>query len=437
MSHASPILREEVVAALRRGTVPRRGLDLFATGTDRFGGVLDEELGRVAEGAGMFKALRGPYGCGKSFTARWFQARAMAQGFAVAEVQISENDTPLYQLETVYRRATEGLRTAEWHDGAFRSLLTTWLDSLEDEVIAGGVDERDEEALTDAVGAKLEERLAVVSARNPQFAAALRGYHAAHVAGDHATAEGLMAWLMGQPHVGAKVKHAAGIKGDLDHDAAMSFLRGLLTVITQSGRKGLMLVLDEVETIQRVRSDSRRKSLEALRKLIDDLDAGKFPHLYVLITGTDVFFDGANGIQVLTPLAQRLTVDFSGDPRFDNLRAVQLRLTPFSLDRLVEVGRKVRDLYPAREPDRLRATVNDDVITQLAHAVAGKLGGKVGVAPRLFLRKLVDGLLDRVDQYDDFDPHAHFELTLDPGTLTPQEAEAAGTGPDLDDIPLD
>jgi len=28
--------------------------------------------------------------------------------FAVAEVQISENDTPLHRLETVYRRATEG-----------------------------------------------------------------------------------------------------------------------------------------------------------------------------------------------------------------------------------------------------------------------------------------------------------------------------------------
>ena len=33
------------------------------------------------------------------------------------------------------------------------------------------------------------------------------------------------------------------------------------------------LVLDEVETIQRVRSDSREKSLNALRQLIDDIYA--------------------------------------------------------------------------------------------------------------------------------------------------------------------
>ena len=36
--------------------------------------------------------------------------------------------------------------------------------------------------------------------------------------------------------------------------------------------------------------------------------------------------------------------------------------------------------------------------------VAGKLGGKVGVAPRIFLRKLVATILDRVDLFPDFDP---------------------------------
>jgi hypothetical protein len=277
----------------------------------------------------------------------------------------------------------------------------------------------------------------VVSGTQPQFAAALRACHAARVRGDHAIAEGLIAWLMGQPNVGAGVLRHANLKGDLDHDSAAGFLRGQLEVLKQTGRRGLVLVLDEVETIQRVRSDSRRKSLEALRKLIDDLDSGKFPHLYVLITGTPEFFDGPHGIQVLTPLAQRLHVDFSGDPRWDNPRAVQIRLPPFSKERLVEVGRKVRDLYPAKHPERVAAVVDDALIDSLAGAVAGKLGGKVGVAPRIFLRKLVDGLLDRVDRHPDFDPAQHFELKLDADALSPEEAEAAGSQVDLDHIDLD
>jgi hypothetical protein len=196
-----------------------------------------------------------------------------------------------------------------------------------------------------------------------------------------------------------------------------------------------MLVLDEVETIQRVRSDSRDKSLEALRKLIDDLYGGRFSGLYVLITGTPAFFDGPNGVKRLAPLAQRLHVDFSGDARWDNPRDVQVRLHPFDLERLVEVGRRVRALYPTEAPARLAERVDDAILTGLASSVAGQLGGRVGVAPRIFLRKLVAGLLDRVDLYPDFLPGRDFELTLAQDELTVEErAAAGGTAPDDFDL---
>lgn len=436
-SDPSHLLRVEIIDALRRGTVPRKGLDRIAVGTDRFAHTLDEELERVATGGSVFKALRGPFGCGKSFTARWFQQRALDAGFAVAEVQVSENDTPLHQLETVYRRAMEALRTKEWDRGAFRSLLTAWLDQLEEEVIASGVDEDDAPAVAREVGKLLETRLSEVSASHPQFAAALRACHEAQVHEDFAVSEGLMAWLMGQPNVGASIKQKAGLKGDIDHTAALAYLRGLLTVLRQTGRRGLMLVLDEVETIQRVRADSKRKSLNALRQFVDSLYSGDFPGLYVLVTGTPEFFDGPHGVRELPPLAQRLHVDFSGPARFDNPRDVQIRLEPFDVDRLVEVGRKVRDLFPARHPERILARVDDGVLRQVAQEVAGRLGGKVGVAPRIYLRKLVAGLLDKVDLYKDFDPQRDFGFTLDRTELSPEEAQAAGIRADLDNIPLD
>jgi len=433
----SLLLRRDVIEALRRGTVPRRGLDLFSVGTERFERSLFEELERVSTGNAVFKAIRGEFGCGKSFTARWYQQRALEAGFAVAEVQISENDTPLHRLETVYRRAMESLRTREWEKGAFRALLSDWLLSLEDEVIDAGTNPDDPARLADGVGKLLEGRLAQVSATQPHFAAALRACHEAQVREDYATSEGLMAWLMAQPNVGAGIKRKAGLKGDVDHTGALAFLRGLLTVLGQTGRPGLMLVLDEVETIQRVRADSRERSLNALRKLIDDIYSGSFPGLYVLITGTPAFFDGPQGVRRLAPLAQRLHVDFAADPRFDNPRDVQVRLQAFDLDRLVAVGRKVRDVYPSEHRDRIEAKVDDDVLRSLARGVAGKLGGRTGVAPRIYLRKLVAGLLDRVDMFEDFDPHRDYELVIDSSELTAEERVAAGQETTPDDIHLD
>ena len=215
------------------------------------------------------------------------------------------------------------------------------------------------------------------------------------------------------------------MKGDIDHFGALSFLQGVLIVLRDSGHPGLLIVLDEVETIQRVRGDVRDKSLNALRQLIDEVDAGRFPGLYLLITGTPAFFDGPQGVQRLEPLAQRLHVDFQTDARFDNPRAVQIRLPAFDLDRLCQVGCKVRDIYQQHNARRADRRVCDDAYDrEIGKRVTGRLGGKVGVAPRIFLKKLVADVLDRVDQFADFDPRQHYALTITETELTPVERQA-------------
>ena len=274
----SPQRRREIVDALRRGTVPRRGLDVFAVGLDPFDAALNEDLAAVAAGSGGFKAVRGEYGSGKTFFVRWLQERAKRKGFAVAEVQISETETPLHRLETVYRRLTERLSTADTHHGALRSVLDNWFYALEEDVLAeGSMPEHDAGELLARTTELMERRLASVARHAPAFATALRAYRRAVAANDRPTADGLLAWVSGQPNVGAAAKRYAGVKGDLDHFGALSFLQGLLVILRDSGFPGLVVVLDEVETLQRVRSDVRVKSLNALRQVIDEIDAGRFP----------------------------------------------------------------------------------------------------------------------------------------------------------------
>jgi hypothetical protein len=430
----SPQRRDEVVDALRRGTVPHAGLAELAVGLERFEPTIDEELDRLRRGGSVFKAVRGEYGSGKTFFVRWLAERAKRMGLVSSEVQISEGETPLHRLETVYRRIAERLSLADQETGAFRTLVDRWFYLLEEEAIAAGeANERDETALARATELRLERRLADVSAIAPSFAAGLRGYRRAMQAGDLALAEALLSWVAGQPHVGAQAKRAAGIRGELDHFGALAFLRGLTDVARDAGHGGIVVVLDEVETLQRVRADVRERALNALRQLIDELDAGHFPGLALVMTGTPAFFDGPQGIRRLPPLAQRLHVDFDSDPRFDNPRAPQIRLASFDLAALGKLGRRVRDIYAdgARESERIRATVDDQLVEALARGVAGELGGQVGVAPRLFLRKLVGEVLDRVDLYADFDPRRDYELTLADAELSVEERSVrAGGDPD-------
>lgn len=434
-STISPRRRRDIIDALRRGTVPQQGLDVLAVGLGRFENALEAELEAVTDGSAGFKAVRGEYGSGKTFFARWLTERAKRANFATAEIQISETETPLHKLETIYRRVVENLATPTTSTGAIRDVVDGWFYFLEQDAVDGG---------TAASLELLDKRLTEVSKEAPAFAAVLRAYRLAQQAGDAAQAEGLLSWLSGQPHVSASVKRAAGVRGDLDHFGALGFLQGLLTVLRDSDYSGLVLVLDEVETLQRMRSDVREKSLNALRQLLDEIDGGRFPGLYLVMTGTPAFFDGQQGVQRLPPLAQRLQTDFQTDARFDNPRAVQIRVPGFTADSLVELGARVRDIFAAgaENPERIHEVVDDAYIASLAKAVGGELGGRTGVAPRLFLKKLIADVLDRVELFEDFNPRRDYRLTVDPSELTDVEraAQVRGAGGavgSVDDIDLE
>ena len=413
----------DIVAALRQGTVPTRGLAHLATGLDPLVEAVQRELDQVALGRGAVKLVRGEYGCGKTFAARHLAALARARGFASTEVQVSVNDTPLHKLETVYRRALERLQTPAAVTGALQALVDAWLYDVGEEVGQLRGLEEDDPAFAAAVEERLEAKLADVSAINPAFAASLRGYHRAQAAGEFAAAQGLLAWLAGQPHVDRSVKAKAGLKGEVDGQAALAFLRGVLGLLRQSGYQGLVLVLDEVETLQRLDALTREKALHALRQLVDGLHDGQLPGLYLLVTGTRDLFEGPKGVKSLPPLYQRVGARFGDDPRHDNLRAPQVRLLPFDRARLLEVAERVAAIYPAEAPERVRSRVTREVLERIVDAVATGFGGRVEVAPRVFLRDLVD-VCDKVDQFDDYDPATGYGLQVDEAELEPVELHA-------------
>lgn len=433
----SPQRRLDILDALRRGAVPAEGLDVLAVGLDRFDDAVDEELDRVERDRGAFKAVRGEYGTGKTFFSRWLQERARKRGFATTEVQVSESQTRLHKMETVYRAAMQRLRTDAFRPSAFSDIVDRWLYEVRREAEDHVDPEQEPEAHDEELERLLEKHLSDITRSTPQFAAALRGYRRALADDEIATAQSLLGWLAGNPNVGSAVKREADIKGEIDHHTALGFLGSLLELVDQAGFCGIVLVLDEAETLQRVRSDVREKSLNALRQLIDYLDEGRFPGLYVVMTGTPAFFDGPQGVQRLPPLAQRLHTDFSAPARFDNPHAVQIRLEGLDHDQLVELGTTVRDLFAleADHEERVRDRVDDDFVAELADAVAGEFGGDVKIAPRLFLKKLVADVLDRVDEFEDFDPTEHYQLTADPEEMTTEERNKAYG--DLDDVPLD
>lgn len=391
----SPRDREHIFERLRSGVVPERGLQTFAVGIDRQVTELRRLLDLAAANEGVFKFLRGGYGCGKTFMARLAVHEAQARGFATSFVVVSDNDLHFHKFDDVYRKVVQELGTSTCPRGALGDIIDRWIGKVEAALEDAGSDP-DAPGFDAAVAKRIKEELgSLTGGKAPEdLARVLREVFALKQAGKVREAGSLLSWLSGSGNVGAAEKKIAGIKGEISSRDAMDYLRGILEVTKAAGYKGLVIVIDEAETILRMRQDVRGKSLNGIRQIIDAAD--QFPGLLWIFTGTPDFFDSRRGVAGLQPLHDR--VRFMKEGELVTMRQPQLELRPFDRARLKEVALRLQSLYPAPDTNALVREVPPERIESLVDEVTAGFSGDVGVVPRQFLRRLVN-LFDVVAEH--------------------------------------
>ncbi len=444
MSTLSKRDRAHIFECLRTGLVPERGIDAFAVGIEQRRAELHRQLALAAADEGTIKFLRGGYGCGKTFMARLAVLDAQEQGFATSFVVVSDNDLRFHRFDDVYGKVMSELGTGSCPRGALGDILDRWIGNVEDALISGGADE-DDPGFDGLVSARLQDDLVSKTAgQAPQdLVRVVQTIFELKQRGDTADAGSLLSWLSGSKNVAHGAKKAAGVKGDIDSSEALEYLRGILAIVRAAGYRGLLIVIDEAETILRMRSDTRHKSLNGIRQIADA--AGSNPGLVWLFTGTPEFFDTRHGVAGLAPLHDRIRFLKSG--KTASFRQPQLELTPFDAERLRAVALRLRELYPIEEtepgdlPDRdpiaererLERLVSDEFIQLLVGQVTAGFRGDVGVVPRQFLRSFVDQM-DLVRQDAEYVPMK--EAGFEPSNLSAEEQAAIDGGDSSDDDEL-
>jgi hypothetical protein len=398
-----------VFEQLRKGVVPGRGLDTFAVGIEKARGEMHRQLKLVASGEGTCKFLRGGYGCGKTFMSRLTQLDALEQNFATSFVVVSDNDFHLHKFDDLYRKIMQELSTSFCEREAFNDILDRWIGRIEAGLVAGGADD-DADDFDQRVAERLSQDLMSASkGKVPQdMVRVLQTIFELKQEGNLVEAGALISWLSGSSNIAASAKKRAQIKGEITSTEAMDYLRGIVEIIKAAGYAGLVIVVDEMETILRMRRDVREKSMNGLRQILDASD--KFPGLLWVFTGTAEFFDVQRGVAGLAPLHDRIRFQSSGG--MSTPRQPQLELKPFDRERLVEVALKLRECFPAEDPALIQQKVTTAVIEGLADQVTRGFQGDVGVIPRHFLRAFVN-VLDLVDTEPEYDPARAENLKID------------------------
>ncbi len=400
---------QNIINALRRGTVPASGLERIAVGLDMEEGVIRAQLDYVSQGGGDAKFIRGDYGSGKTFLVARALEIAREKGFVTAHVVVSPS-APLHKLKGLYQQVCATLRTRE-EEHAPKSIIDTWLFGIEERILRMSDQTLPEDVLEKATIAEIETALAGISELNSSFAAALRTYYRSSNSGDFQTAQSAIGWICAESNIGRDFKQKAGIRGDIDEASAFTFLRGLIRIIVSAGYRGLAIAVDEIETTQSLPRNQREKSYHALQTIIESLDRGDLSHAYFLFTGTPAFFDGPRGIRTLPPLYDRISV-VQPEEGFKNPRQPQIALARFDEKKLEQVALKVMDIYSVAYTEVDRTRVSHRFIRAMIRKVTGKFGGRVDVIPRIFLKEFVD-VLDKCELYEDYDPWQQYRFDAD------------------------
>jgi hypothetical protein len=200
-------------------------------------------------------------------------------------VVVSDNDLRFHRFDDVYRKVMTELGTGSCPRGALGDILDRWIGKIEDGLIAGG--RRRERGGLRRQGPQAPRRDLMAppaATRRRTSCARSRRSSTSSRRGQVAEAGSLISWLSGSGNVGAAAKRLAGVKGDIESRDALDYLRGVLAIVKAAGYKGLVIVIDEAETILRMRKDSRHKSLNGIRQIADA--ASSYHGLLWVFTGT-------------------------------------------------------------------------------------------------------------------------------------------------------
>lgn len=403
------MISSEVIRSLRHGTVPLEGTELIAVGIDKELNEIESQLDKVKLGSSDFKFIIGDYGSGKTFFASSVRKLAFDKNFVVSSVVIS-SETPLNRFEDVYKKIIENMRTPENKKvPALSIILEEWLLKMEEIICdVNDIDPiDDEEIFLSEMEKRIDMELTDLGKVSSNFANAIRTYYKAKTMGDSVTSQAVLTWLKGEK-ISLSLKKTMNVAVNLERSNAILFVKAINMLLKSAGYSGLVIILDEIETVRNyVKKSSRDEAYENLRYFIDGVDGNGFENCYFLYSGTTELMETERGFKSLEPLYQRIKVE--KEEKFRNLRQPVIYLKEFNNTKLFEVSEKVRALHGKANGWNPGNKVTNEFIDKLITDKTVAFNKEIEISPRGYLRLFVD-ILDKAEMYEEYWPEKEFKF---------------------------
>lgn len=388
LNQLKPFQARAIIEELRKGSVPADYVPFFTVGRDNWLTFIQDDMENyIAEGGAKVRFLSGDYGDGKTHFMSVIRHMALKLEFAVSFVVLTR-EIPIHKFEAVYQAICRQLR-GRFPGTGIRDLLTQWLADLAQDAPP-----------TPAQLADLTEALRNLPGMNINFAnaAAALAYNRFMPLGKDerqedrdASRETILHWFEAGKVTKRELK-PFGIFEVVNKTNSKQMLNSLNTFLRYLGHKGLILLLDELETVIAQSASVRSAAYENVRLLIDNSEHAQYFHIFFAII-PDVLLS-EKGFKSYDALWSR--VRSIGQKTRLNYRGVLIDLhrTPLTGTELLELGQCLRRIHEISYRWTAADTVPDTLITDVCQNQE-KMGLLSEV--RLFVKQVIR-ILDMAEQ---------------------------------------
>lgn len=383
---------ENIIEAFRNGNVPASGVKSVCLGRKSEIEEFQYLLEQIDQGKSFARFLNGEYGAGKSFFLKVLEEMAFEEDFVVAWITIS-NNIPFNKIDVVYRNITKNLRCKT--GTSLEHIIDRWLTSLKMIALNKSSYVSEQNRIMDE---NIRSDLKNVREHSNSFATAVENYHRLMKQEKYETANFAMAWIRGDPNIPFIEKRKFGVKGDISKENAINFLEALSTFVKSTGYSGLVILVDEVESIMNLHNSKLRDvAYNYLRDIYDNCNMGKFKNSLFVFAGTPQFYDDQKkGVYSFPPLYDRITNIWDND--YKDIRKPIITLNGFTEKNLIDISEKIMiihsEVYKWNAKNKINPILKD-IIKYIQEENIGLTGRKS--IPRDFIKRFVS-LLDIVQQ---------------------------------------